>query len=197
MKRRKKNLTLTLSQDTSTCTLSHSSWSIYVEFGTFWGRRIWSISRFSFPSGSLFRDCSLSRLFWGFPSNPVDSEYSTPHSPSHQIPPLPSSLLAPCHLIWGNQPRRREPRSVVWPLCSKFNAKIPASSVLQLIIILWKMRRGKTAPILSNNSKNLIFQSFGLRKQRVRPTQVIPHNINKYRKRLKIWLSLQQLRSGG
>ncbi|GJS99491.1 hypothetical protein Tco_0820661 [Tanacetum coccineum] len=41
-----------------------------------------------------------------FPTNPVDSEYSTPHSPSHQIPPLPSSLLAPCHLIWGNQPER-------------------------------------------------------------------------------------------
>ncbi|GJY33924.1 hypothetical protein Tco_0418393 [Tanacetum coccineum] len=52
----------------------------------------------------------------GFPTNPVDSEYSTPHSPSHQIPPLSSSLLAPCHLIWGNQPRRREPRSVVWPV---------------------------------------------------------------------------------
>lgn len=132
MKRRKKNfLTLTLSQDTTTCTLSHSSWSIYVEFGTFWGRRIWSISRFSFPSGSLFRDCSLSRLFWGFPTNPVDSEYSTPHSPSHQIPPLPSSLLAPCHLIWGNKPRRREPRSVVWPVfqiqCSNSSFKRSAA----------------------------------------------------------------------
>ncbi|GJS16470.1 hypothetical protein Tco_1049665 [Tanacetum coccineum] len=66
-----------------------------------------------------------------FPTNPVDSEYSTPHSPSHQIPPLPSSLLAPCHLIWGNQPRRREPRSVVWPVfqiqCSNSSFKRSAA----------------------------------------------------------------------
>jgi len=68
---------------------------------------------------------------------------------------------------------------------SAFNAKISASSVLQLIIIFWKMRRGKTATILSNNTKNII-PVLRLSQTNSPTTAVIPQKRNQYRKRLKI-----------
>ena len=50
----------------------------------------------------------------------------------------------------------------------------------QLIILFWKLRRGKTATILSNNTKYIILV---LRPSQTKSptTAVIPQNINQYR----------------